>query len=95
MMRSAARSRPGKVVGVLLTGMGEDGADGMATIRAGGGITIAESESSCVVYGMPRAAVQRGGATLVLALGEIAELLARVGRDRGQSSATEASIQRK
>ncbi len=95
MMRSAARSRSGKVVGVLLTGMGEDGADGMVAIRAGGGITIAESESSCVVYGMPRAAVQRGGATLVLGLDEIAELLARVGRDRGQSSATEASIQRK
>jgi len=50
------------------TGMGEDGADGMATIRAGGGVTIAESESSCVVYGMPRAAVRRGGASLVLPL---------------------------
>jgi two-component system chemotaxis response regulator CheB len=77
-MRSAARSRPGRVLGILLTGMGEDGAEGMATIRAGGGITIAESEASCVVYGMPRAAVRRGGATWVLALDEIAELLARV-----------------
>jgi two-component system chemotaxis response regulator CheB len=77
-MRSAARSRPGRVLGVLLTGMGEDGADGMATIRAGGGVTIAESESSCVVYGMPRAAVRRGGASMVLALEEIAELLAAV-----------------
>jgi two-component system chemotaxis response regulator CheB len=75
-MRSAARSRPGRVLGILLTGMGEDGADGMATIRAGGGVTIAESESSCVVYGMPRAAVRRGGASLVLPLEEIAELLA-------------------
>jgi two-component system chemotaxis response regulator CheB len=75
-MRSAARSRPGRVLGVLLTGMGEDGADGMATIRAGGGVTIAESEASCVVYGMPRAAVRRGGASLVLPLEEIAGLLA-------------------
>lgn len=74
-MRSAARARPGRVLGVLLTGMGEDGADGMATMRAGGGVTIAESESSCVVYGMPRAAVARGGATCVMPLGEIAELL--------------------
>jgi two-component system chemotaxis response regulator CheB len=74
-MRSAARSRPGRVLGILLTGMGEDGADGMATIRAGGGVTIAESEASCVVYGMPRAAVRRGGATWVLPLGEIAGLL--------------------
>jgi len=93
-MRSAARSRPGKVLGVLLTGMGEDGADGMTTIRAGGGVTIAESEASCVVFGMPRAAIQRGGAAWVLSLGEIAELLARAGRDRGQP-ATEPSIQRR
>jgi two-component system chemotaxis response regulator CheB len=77
-MRSAARSRPGRVVGILLTGMGEDGADGMVTIRTGGGVTIAESESSCVVYGMPRAAVRRGGARLVLPLDEIADLLAAV-----------------
>lgn len=77
-MRSAARSRPGRVLGVLLTGMGEDGAEGMTAIRAGGGITIAESEASCVVYGMPRAAVRRGGASMVLPLGEIAELLAAI-----------------
>jgi two-component system, chemotaxis family, protein-glutamate methylesterase/glutaminase len=77
-MRSAARARPGRAVGVLLTGMGEDGADGMVSIRTGGGLTIAESESSCVVYGMPRAAVRRGGARLVLPLDEIAELLATV-----------------
>ena len=75
-MRSAARSRPGRVLGILLTGMGEDGADGMGAIRAGGGITIAESESSCVVYGMPRAAIKRGAATWVMALPEIAALLA-------------------
>jgi two-component system chemotaxis response regulator CheB len=77
-MRSVARSRPGQALGILLTGMGEDGAEGMATIRAGGGVTIAESEASCVVYGMPRAAVRRGGATIVLALEEIAELLGAV-----------------
>jgi two-component system chemotaxis response regulator CheB len=75
-MRSAARSRPGKVLGILLTGMGDDGADGMTTIRAGGGVTIAESEASCVVYGMPRAAVLRGGAGWVLPLDDIARLLA-------------------
>ena len=80
-MRSAARSRPGRVLGVLLTGMGEDGAEGMATIRTSGGVTIAESEASCVVYGMPRAAVRRGGAGLVLALEEIAGLLAAVSGD--------------
>ncbi len=69
----------------------------MATIRAGGGVTIAESESSCVVYGMPRAAVQRGGAGWVLALADIAELLAGMTSGGIQESrgATEASIQRR
>jgi two-component system, chemotaxis family, protein-glutamate methylesterase/glutaminase len=94
-MRSAARSRPGKVLGILLTGMGEDGADGMAAIRAGGGVTIAESEASCVVYGMPRAAIQRGGAGYVLSLEEIAALLAEVRPKGAQSPETEASTQRR
>jgi two-component system chemotaxis response regulator CheB len=75
-MRSAARARPGRVLGILLTGMGEDGAEGMCAIRSAGGLTIAESETSCVVYGMPRAAVRRGGATWELPLPEIAALLA-------------------
>jgi two-component system chemotaxis response regulator CheB len=75
-MRSAARVRPGRVLGILLTGMGEDGADGMCAIRGAGGLTIAESEASCVVYGMPRAAVRRGGATWELPLPVIADLLA-------------------
>jgi len=95
-MRSAARSRPGKVLGILLTGMGEDGADGMATIRAGGGVTLAESEASCVVYGMPRAAVRRGAVDWILPLDAIADLLARVGGPAGQASgATDSSIQRR
>jgi two-component system chemotaxis response regulator CheB len=70
-MKSAARARPGRVLGILLTGMGQDGAEGMATIRAGGGFTIAESEASCVVYGMPRAAKLRGGVDCMFSLAEI------------------------
>lgn len=50
-----------KVIGVLLTGMGDDGADAMVKIRKAGGITIAEDESTAVVFGMPREAIQRGG----------------------------------
>lgn len=94
-MRSAARAQPSGVLGVLLTGMGEDGAEGMAAIRAAGGITVAQSEASCVVYGMPRAAVLRGGAGWVLALEEIAELLARAPRDLNQPLSPEDSIQRR
>jgi two-component system chemotaxis response regulator CheB len=78
LMLSAAQARPGRVLGVLLTGMGDDGADGMAAIRAQGGITVAESEASCVVYGMPRAAYERGGVGRLLPLPELAEWLASV-----------------
>jgi two-component system chemotaxis response regulator CheB len=77
-LKSAARARPGRVLGILLTGMGEDGADGMVAVRAGGGVTIAESEASCVVYGMPRAAWTRGGADYLLALPDIVGFLERL-----------------
>jgi two-component system chemotaxis response regulator CheB len=78
MMLSAARVRPGRVLGVLLTGMGDDGADGMVAIRSGGGVTVAESDESCVVYGMPRAAAERGGAERLLPIGALAEWLAEL-----------------
>jgi two-component system chemotaxis response regulator CheB len=78
MMKSAARARPGRVLGILLTGMGNDGAEGMATIRATGGFTIGESEASCVVYGMPRAAEQRGAVDCMLPLPEIITFLERL-----------------
>jgi two-component system, chemotaxis family, protein-glutamate methylesterase/glutaminase len=82
LFRSAARARPGRVLGILLTGMGEDGAEALGLIRAEGGVTIAESEESCAVYGMPRAAVERGAARYVLPLPAIAAALAglKVGR---------------
>jgi hypothetical protein len=50
--------RPG-VAAALLTGMGKDGAEGLHRIRTGGGLTIAQNEATCVVYGMPRVAVER------------------------------------
>jgi len=61
---------------VLLTGMGRDGAEGLHKLRKGGWHTIAQEESSCVVYGMPKAAVQLGAASKVLAPGAIAAELA-------------------
>ncbi|AWM35658.1 Chemotaxis response regulator protein-glutamate methylesterase of group 2 operon [Gemmata obscuriglobus] len=59
-MESAARAFRGRATGVLLTGMGEDGARGLAAIRAGGGRTFAQDEDSSAVYGMPLRAVQLG-----------------------------------
>jgi two-component system chemotaxis response regulator CheB len=81
LFRSADRARPGRVLGILLTGMGDDGAEGLSLIRAHGGITVAESEESCAVFGMPRAAVERGAADHVLPLGAIGEMLAGMGGD--------------
>ena len=60
LFRSAAEAARGDTLGVLLTGMGSDGALGMQAIRAAGGRTLAEDESSCVVFGMPRAAIDLG-----------------------------------
>jgi len=76
LMKSANRARPGRVLGILLTGMGHDGAEGMLAIRASGGLTLAENEASCVVYGMPRAAQKRGGVVHMLSLSEICQLFA-------------------
>jgi two-component system chemotaxis response regulator CheB len=60
LFRSAAEAAGKHTLGVLLTGMGSDGAMGMRAIRNAGGINLAEHEDSCVIYGMPRAAVQLG-----------------------------------
>jgi len=77
-MQSAAELLGRRSAGVLLTGMGTDGAWGMWAIRARGGWTLAESEESCVVYGMPRAAVELGAASEVVPLGKMAARLAAV-----------------
>ena len=64
----------------LLTGMGRDGADGLLRLKENGAHTIAQSESSCVVFGMPREAIKIGAATEVLDLPRIAAELTRQGR---------------
>jgi two-component system, chemotaxis family, protein-glutamate methylesterase/glutaminase len=71
-MESAAVNFGPKSVGVLLSGMGNDGAMGMGMIRDAGGETIAQNEETCLVYGMPRAAVERRLASEVLPVEEIA-----------------------
>ncbi|GEO24829.1 hypothetical protein AAC03nite_06140 [Alicyclobacillus acidoterrestris] len=65
-----------QLVGVLLTGMGRDGADGLLKLKDSGAFTVAESERTAVIYGMPKAAVERGAATEVVPLWQIPDVLA-------------------
>lgn len=71
-MTSVAESFPGRAMGVILTGMGHDGLEGMRAIKASGGKTIAQNEESCTVYGMPKAVVDAGLADKVAPLDKIA-----------------------
>jgi two-component system chemotaxis response regulator CheB len=72
LFRSAAQAAGGNAVGVILTGMGDDGADGLAELHKAGARTIAQDEASCVVFGMPKEAIARGGVDEVLPLPRIA-----------------------
>lgn len=93
-LSSAARCYGPNTTGVLLSGMGRDGADGMAKIAAAGGVTIAQDEASCVVYGMPQAAVALGAVRHVLPLEQIAPALVALVNGRkgvGKSSGTKES----
>ena len=70
-LKSAAQAFGARVVGVVLTGMGRDGALGLAAVKAAGGRTIAQDKNSSTVYGMPKAAVEMGVVDEVLALDRI------------------------
>lgn len=78
LFRSVARHAGARGIGVLLTGMGEDGAVGLLDMRRAGGLTVAEDESTAVVFGMPAAAIRLAAAGTVLPLDRIAAHLARV-----------------
>lgn len=76
LVRTAMEAVPAQgLIGVLLTGMGNDGAEAMAELHRRGGRTIAESEASCVVFGMPADLIRRGGATAVLPAERVAATL--------------------
>ncbi len=78
LFRSAAKYVGANAVGVILTGMGADGAQGMLEMKQAGAFTIAQDEESCVVYGMPKEAVKLGAVDLVCPLERIgAEILAK------------------
>jgi two-component system chemotaxis response regulator CheB len=77
MMRTAAAVYGSETIGVILTGMGRDGASGMKAIKEKGGRTIAQDEATCTVFGMPKMAIQEGSVDRILPLSKIPEQILR------------------
>ncbi|MDL1970414.1 MAG: chemotaxis response regulator protein-glutamate methylesterase [Candidatus Desulfofervidaceae bacterium] len=75
LFRSVAEAYGNKAIGILLTGMGEDGARGLKAIKEKGGYTITQEEKSCVVFGMPKAAIELGAVIKTLKPSQIAQEL--------------------
>jgi two-component system chemotaxis response regulator CheB len=92
LFRSVAKELGKESVAVLMTGMGDDGADAMRDVQAAGGLTIAQSTDSCVVDSMPRAAIEAGYAARVVSLESLPSVLQVLCQDDGsnpRASATE------
>ncbi len=85
LFQSMAKHAGKNAVGVLLTGMGGDGATGLLAMRESGAVTLAQDEKTCVVYGMPREAVKLGAAMRVLPLPNIAGEIIRVVGEKGEA----------
>jgi two-component system chemotaxis response regulator CheB len=82
LFESVARAVGPRACGVVLTGMGQDGREGSRAIRRAGGVTLAESQETAVVYGMPQAAAEGGAVDEVLPLGAIPERIVRFAAGR-------------
>jgi two-component system chemotaxis response regulator CheB len=90
LFRSVAEVFGPQATGVLMTGMGEDGAVGLGEIRSAGGFTVAQSQQTCVVFGMPKAAIERGYVIRVADLQELPQILhAQCAPDRSRTEPTE------
>jgi two-component system chemotaxis response regulator CheB len=72
LFRSASQTAGRNAMGVILTGMGDDGARGLLEMRQAGSFTLAQDEESCIVFGMPKEAIQRGAAVKTVPLGRVA-----------------------
>ena len=82
-----------RAIALLMTGMGEDGADALGEVKTAGGLTVAQDEHSCVVFGMPKAAIERGHATRVVSLDALANLLIRYCAPSKQTEQTEVGLE--
>ena len=78
LFESIAENVHGKIISVIMTGMGRDGARGMLSLRRKGAVTIGQSEESCVVYGMPKVAREVGGVETEVSLAKIATTIERI-----------------
>jgi two-component system chemotaxis response regulator CheB len=82
LLESAAESYGSNAIGIVLTGMGMDGAKGLSKMRARGAHTIVQDEATSIVFGMPKAAIELGGSEYVLPLDQIAGLLMRFATEK-------------
>lgn len=80
LFRSVAKAAGANAMGIIMTGMGDDGARGLKEMMDAGAHTVGQDENSCVVYGMPKEAVRHGGVREVAALDKIHEIIVRYGR---------------
>jgi len=81
LFSSAAEAAGSRVLAILLTGMGTDGCEGIRAVKSAGGRTVAESEETAVIFGMPKEAIASGGVDVVLRLEEIAAEVVRFGQN--------------
>jgi two-component system chemotaxis response regulator CheB len=93
LFHSVAQEAGRRAIAVLMTGMGEDGAEAMGRVKQAGGLTVAQSADSCVVFGMPKAAIERGHATRVVSLEAMANTLqAQCAGERPPQAAVKAAV---
>jgi two-component system chemotaxis response regulator CheB len=81
LFRSAAKYAGSNAVGIIMTGMGDDGAHGLAEMKQAGAHTVAQDEATSVVFGMPKEAIARGAVSKVMPLGLLASEIIRTGKD--------------
>jgi two-component system chemotaxis response regulator CheB len=94
LFRSVAVAAGPNAVGAILTGMGDDGAAGLLEMKQAGAATLAQDEDSCVVYGMPREAIERGAADEVVSLEDVAPAILRKVAELGRRRARVGDVRR-
>ena len=87
LLESAAKAYGRRTVGIILTGMGSDGAEGMLAIKSAGGKTLAQSQDSCVVFGMPQAAIAKKAVDQIIHGDEMSQALLKLARGEAGAKA--------